>query len=64
MPRNSGRWLLTPAQGGQATMVEYELLSDPGGQVPAWMVNRGTARSLPELFRTIQRAVQQPRYAR
>lgn len=60
--RNHGRWLLTPAQGGQATEVDYELYTDPGGQVPAWLVNRGTARSLPELFRTLRAAVTGPRY--
>lgn len=64
MPENSGRWLLTPLPGGRGTQVEYEIHSDPGGKVPAWMVNRGTARSLPELFRTIQKGVTEPRYAR
>ena len=59
---NRGRWVLTPANGGQATAVEYLAHTDPGGRVPAWLANRGTARALPELFRVVSQAAQEPRY--
>lgn len=61
--RNQGEWLLTPVRDGQATQVVYQAYTDPGGQVPAWMVNLATARSLPGVFRSLRRAAALPRYA-
>lgn len=61
--RNQGEWLLTPERNGQATHVMYQAFTDPGGQVPAWMVNLATARSLPGVIRSLRRAATLPRYA-
>lgn len=33
-----GKWVLVPA-GPNAVKVEYTLLTDPGGSLPAWLVN-------------------------
>src|SRR5690606_22875153 len=34
-----GCWCFTPLQDGK-TRVEYEVMVDPGGKLPAWLVNR------------------------
>ena len=34
-----GGWRFTPLKGGR-TRVEYEVMVDPGGKIPAWLVNR------------------------
>lgn len=38
MPISRGYWILTPS--GNGTAVEYSFLSDPGGDIPAWLVNQ------------------------
>ncbi|HLO82456.1 MAG TPA: START domain-containing protein [Chitinophagaceae bacterium] len=38
IPKSSGNWILTPLSDGR-TKVEYIIHVDPGGSVPAWMVN-------------------------
>jgi hypothetical protein len=38
IPKSSGNWILTPLGDGR-TKVEYIIHVDPGGSVPAWMVN-------------------------
>lgn len=38
MPISRGYWQLTPS--GNGTAVEYSFLSDPGGDIPAWIVNQ------------------------
>lgn len=39
MPVLEGAWVLRPV-GAAATVVEYEVLADPGGWIPAWIANR------------------------
>jgi hypothetical protein len=38
IPKSAGNWTLTPLGDGR-TKVEYVIHVDPGGSVPAWMVN-------------------------
>jgi hypothetical protein len=38
MPRNEGFWWVTAARGGGVDLVEQVFL-DPGGRLPAWVVN-------------------------
>jgi START domain len=38
IPKSSGNWTLTPIGQGR-TKVEYVIHVDPGGSVPAWLVN-------------------------
>lgn len=61
--RNEGFWMLSPTQAGKATQVTYQGITDPGGQVPAWIVNRASPRELPTIFRGLRRAAEHPRYA-
>lgn len=57
-----GRWLLTPLDGGR-TFVDYQAYTDPAGSLPAWAVNRATARQMGDMFKSLGRAATETRYA-
>ncbi|KAA0256082.1 hypothetical protein FBQ97_08000 [Acidobacteria bacterium ACD] len=59
--RNEGRWTLTALDEG-TTVVGYEALTDPGGNVPKWMVNMGTPGSLVNVFTALRKAAELPEY--
>lgn len=61
--QSAGRWRLTPQSDG-TTLVDYRGVTDPGGALPAWMVNRATASALSKMFFSLQKAVGEPKYAR
>jgi hypothetical protein len=47
--RNSyGKWILTPQKN--STKIEYTLETDPGGSLPAWLVNLFVAKGPHETF--------------
>lgn len=48
-----GRWLVEPGPGGAGSRLRYELFSDPGGSLPAWLVNRGQSEAVPKLIRAM-----------
>jgi ribosome-associated toxin RatA of RatAB toxin-antitoxin module len=56
MTSNRGSWRVTPVDGGSAIL--YRTHADPGGLVPAWLVNSASARRLPEIFGALKRALQ------
>jgi hypothetical protein len=56
MIANRGSWKVTPLDGGSAIL--YRTHADPGGLVPAWLVNSASARRLPEIFGALKRALQ------
>jgi hypothetical protein len=57
-----GRWILTPERKGQATRVEYQVLADPGGALPGWIVN-WFSKSLPyETIENLRAQVKRRRY--
>jgi len=60
---NAGGWTLTPLGDGR-TEVVYQAHTDPGGNIPAWMVNSLTARALPETFAHLRKEVVRGRVAR
>jgi uncharacterized membrane protein len=60
---NQGEWLLSPIDGGRRTHVVYRCHIDVGGHVPGWMVNRASAKELPNIFAAVKRTLSQPRYA-
>jgi len=55
-----GSWSLAAFGGG--TLATCRLYTDPGG-VPAWAMNRVTARSLGWIFKGLRQQVMRPRYA-
>lgn len=59
---NEGYWLLTPLPGGR-TEVTYQAITDPGGMVPKWMVNKGQIGALVDIFQALGEAAALDRYA-
>ena len=53
-----GAWRVFPC--GEAALVEYQVLTDPGGQIPTYFKNKATGRSLRRLDRGRPRAGRRP----
>ncbi|MFW5878762.1 MAG: START domain-containing protein [Myxococcota bacterium] len=60
---NEGHWLLRPIEGGQATMAEYYIYTDPGGEVPTFVANRANRSAVPNVVKAVREAAASPRYA-
>lgn len=56
-----GGWRFTPLQDGK-TRVEYEVMVDPGGKIPAWLVNRFALDVPYNTVKSMHKVVQDPRY--
>jgi hypothetical protein len=52
---NSGSWELWPAENGRETEAIYYLHLDPGGDLPAFLVNLVNRRALPEVIGAVRR---------
>lgn len=48
-----GRWLVEPGPSGQGSRLHYEIFSDPGGAIPAWLVNRAQGDGVANLVRAM-----------
>jgi len=62
MRRIEGSWTLYPRPDGR-TLLVYQAITDPAGDVPTWMVNRAGASSLRDMLRALERAAGDPRVA-
>jgi len=58
---NEGSWLLEPV-GGTSTQATYQIYTDSGGVIPAFLVNRGSQIVIPRLFEAIRKQVLDPKY--
>ena len=47
-----GSWTLVPTRDG-GTLVTYVVSSDPGGALPAWLVNRAQRHAAPALVKAM-----------
>lgn len=63
VPLASGRWLLEPLSP-QKTRVIYELLTDPGGMVPSWVVGFAQRNSFPDLFAAVTQRAKNPTWTK
>jgi hypothetical protein len=52
---NQGYWDVRSSSEPGHALVTYYLYSDPGGFVPAWAVNFGNKRVLPDLLKSVQK---------
>jgi uncharacterized membrane protein len=52
--RTDGTWRLHSLGAGR-TVVEYQAVTDPAGNLPAWMVNRATANTMRGMFQSLAR---------
>lgn len=56
-----GYWCFTPLQDGK-TRVEYEVMVDPGGKLPAWLVNRFALDVPYNSIKQMHKRVRDPQY--
>jgi hypothetical protein len=54
---SKGKWVITPLGEGQIN-VEYAIHVDPGGSLPAWLVNMFAAEGPLKIFRNIKMQLQ------
>jgi hypothetical protein len=59
IPSSISSWKVTPINESQFA-VEYSMEIDPGGYVPAWMVNMVAAEAPYESFRNFKKIVEKP----
>ena len=50
---SEGSWTLVPLQP-ERTVVVYRLVTDPGGRLPAWIVDRAALRTLRRVLRAVR----------
>lgn len=58
----TGFWEFTALDGGRHTRVTYQVLTDPGGSIPAWIADRANLSAMHSLFKALRKAVQDPKY--
>ncbi len=62
---NEGSWLLEPAgPGGSSTQATYQIFTDSGGVLPAFLANRASQMIIPRLFEAIRKQARDPKYLR
>ncbi len=57
------KWLITPLQKGQVK-IEYVLQVDPGGNIPAWLINLFATKGPLETFKKLREQVKRKDYSR
>jgi len=58
---SEGKWVITPV-GSHHVKVEYTLRADPGGDLPAWLVNMFVTKGPYESFRKLKEQLKKPVY--
>jgi len=60
---NEGSWLLEPSgPGGAATQATYQIYTDSGGVLPAFLANRASQMIIPRLFEAIRKQSRDAKY--
>jgi hypothetical protein len=60
---NEGSWLLEPAgTDGNSTQATYQIFTDSGGVIPAFLANRASQLIIPKLFDAIRKQAHDPKY--
>jgi hypothetical protein len=59
---SEGKWIITP-MGKDRVRVEYTLNMDPGGNIPAWLVNMFATKGPYESFRKLKVQLMKPAFA-
>ena len=59
--RSEGKWIISPLAKGKIK-VEYTLRVDPGGDLPAWLVNMFVTKGPYESFKKLKEQLQRPEY--
>jgi hypothetical protein len=61
---NEGYWLLEDLDGGRRTKATYYVYTNPGGGLPAFIVNAANTQALPDLYKAVAKASGDPKYAK
>ncbi len=48
-----GGWIIEPGPDGKGSLIRYEMQRDPGGRIPAWVVNRAERDAAANLVRAM-----------
>lgn len=59
---NEGYWQLEDLDGGKHTKATYYVYTNPGGALPAFLVNAANTQAVPDLFKAVAKAAAEPRY--
>lgn len=59
--KSSCKWIVTPA-GGDLVTIEFTLFADPGGSIPAWLINIFSSYGPFETFRKLKLQLKKPEY--
>jgi Polyketide cyclase / dehydrase and lipid transport len=60
---DEGSWKLEPTEDGRKTTVIYDLFTDGGGGLPAFVINMANRQSVNDLFQAIRKQVTLPKYS-
>jgi len=60
--RSLGKWVVAPA-GKDSINIEYTLYTDPGGNVPAWLINMFITKGPLESFQKLRKHIKKSVYA-
>jgi hypothetical protein len=63
IPRSNSKWLITPLSNNQVK-IEYTLEVDPGGSVPAWLINLFATKGPFETFKRLREEIKKPVYGK
>ncbi len=58
---SSGKWLISPGDNNTVN-IEYTLEADPGGSIPAWLVNLFVTKGPMESFKKLKDQINKPQY--
>lgn len=59
--QSEGKWIITPI-AKNLSKIEYTLHVDPGGSVPAWLINLFAAKGPYETFKRLRNHLKKPEY--
>jgi hypothetical protein len=59
--RSEAKWIITPLDQNKVR-IEYELQTDPGGDLPAWLINPFASKGLVETFKHLREWIKNPQY--
>jgi hypothetical protein len=58
---SKGEWVITPIAKGKIKVL-YTLLVDPGGNIPAWLINMLAAQGPMDSFQGLKQQLKKPEY--
>ncbi len=57
-----GQWLMEPADKGTRTRATYQVFTDAGGAIPAFIMNRANTTAIPHLFDSVRKQAREQKY--